>query len=89
MPKYDPLHHYLRRRRGTEIRLTFADIERIIAGLLPKAAGDDAWWTNTPARARGFVQCRAWLDAGYHAQPILGGEEAVRFVPINPRSMEV
>lgn len=82
MAKYEPLRRYLRQRRGAPIVLSFADIERIIGAMLPNAAREAAWWTNQPAAIRGFVQCQAWLEAGYHAQPTLGRETLVRFVPI-------
>jgi hypothetical protein len=78
MSKYDRLGGYLRRRRGTEVLLTFDEIERIIGALLPRAAAAPAWWTNTPPGGRGFVQCHAWLGAGFRATPE-PGRAAVRF----------
>lgn len=70
MPKYAPLSRFLRRRRhDDEIRLSFAEIERIIGAILPKAAADLEWWSNTPATGRRAVQRLAWLDVGYLAAP--------------------
>jgi hypothetical protein len=78
--KYGPLHAYLRRRRGAEVRLTFTEVERIIGGLLPKAARKADWWANAPSSERRFVQCAAWLEAGFQARSDLL-HEAVRFSP--------
>lgn len=68
MAKYDPLGRFLRRRRHEDVRLSFDEIERIIGAMLPHAADDPVWWANDPPRERGFIQCRAWLEAGYRAQ---------------------
>lgn len=37
---------------------------------VPRAANDPSWWSNEPTVGRGFVQCSAWLDAGFHAASI-------------------
>ena len=87
MGKYEPLRRFLRRRRGEEVELSFADIERIIGALLPKTANDPVWWTNQPQRGRGFVQCGAWLEAGFHARP--AGGETVRFLPMRQTDRQV
>lgn len=79
MGKYDPLCRYLRRRRGAEVSLTFDDVERIIGALLPRAAGAASWWTNAPPEGHAFVQCHAWLGAGYHAIPTAPG--VIHFCP--------
>lgn len=78
MAKYDPLRRFLRRRRQKNVRLSFDEIERIIGAFLPKAAHDPAWWSNAPPQGRGFVQCQAWLDAGYVAEPA-GAADGVVF----------
>lgn len=78
MAKYDPLHRFLRRhRKSDEVVLTFAEIERIIGAILPKAVKDPAWWSNTPLQGRAGVQTRAWLEAGFQAS--LGKGEVVTF----------
>ncbi len=75
MAKYDPLRRYLRRRRGEGIvRLTFAEIERIIGGFLPHAGQQVDWWSHAPAERRGWVHGRAWLEAGFHATLQLSGD---------------
>ncbi len=67
MGKYDPLGAWLRRRNRDEADLGFADIERILGDILPKAAGDPAWW----AAHAGVdpVQVAAWRAAGFEARP--------------------
>ncbi|MFP5296652.1 MAG: toxin-antitoxin system, antitoxin component [Alphaproteobacteria bacterium] len=78
MAKYAPLATYLRRQRRTEVVLTFRDIERIISGLLPKAAATEGWWK--PERgAPATPQHLALADAGFVAEPHLR-TETVRFV---------
>ena len=67
MAKYDPLLLYLRRQKVDALELSFREIENMIGGLLPKSAGQLQWWANADADARA-IQCRAWLDAGYHAR---------------------
>ncbi len=67
--KYAPLGTYLR-RQGTDhndVTLGFAEIERIIGTALPRGARNVPFWQGVngkpPSRAR------AWLDAGFVAQP--------------------
>lgn len=71
MGKYDALGVFLRRwkfRNDAEgVELSFAQIETIIRGLLPRGAGDEAWWcVNCPAD-RSAPHRRVWLDAGFDA----------------------
>ncbi|WP_106640171.1 DUF7662 domain-containing protein [Allosphingosinicella vermicomposti] len=79
MPKYDPLERYLRRKGGAELELSFADIERIIGGMLPNSAVRPQWWANEGADSR-HVQARSWRGAGYDAF-LIQGAERVRFAP--------
>jgi hypothetical protein len=65
--KYDPLGTYLKRRAGTELELSFVDIERIIGGMLPKSASRPQWWANETDSGSNHVQCHAWRNAGYDA----------------------
>jgi hypothetical protein len=83
MGKYAPLGAFLRRwKRKNEsadtVELTFADVERIIGALLPRSAATRDWWHNNHRTERGFVQSRAWLNAGFEAYPV-DGSERVRF----------
>ncbi|THD51692.1 hypothetical protein [Phenylobacterium sp.] len=78
MGKYDPLHDHLRRQKTETYEMTFRDIERVLALLLPKSAQRAEWWSNETSPNTRQVQCRAWLEAGYIAHPVLGAER-VRF----------
>ncbi len=77
MAKYDPLGRHLRRKGGADVLMTFDDVERVIA-MLPKSASLPAWWGNESSQRTRYVQCRAWLDAGYEASLMPGGNK-VRF----------
>ena len=78
MAKYDSLSRYLSRKAGAEIELSFADIERVIGGMLPNSAYRPQWWANEVAPSSRHVQVRAWRDAGYDAF-LIEGAEKVRF----------
>jgi len=78
MGKYDPLRDYLRRQKGDEFELTFADIERRLGAMLPKSANRPQWWANVADSGSGHVQCEAWRAAGLDAFLIPGGDR-VRF----------
>lgn len=78
MSKYDPLERYLTGKGGRKIELGFAEIERIIGGLLPVSARLPQWWANEQDPATRHVQSRAWRNAGYEAYLIAGGD-GVRF----------
>lgn len=67
MAKYDPLERHLKRRGAAEIELSFADIERIVGGMLPNSASRPQWWANETNAESRHVQCRAWRNAGYDA----------------------
>ena len=75
MGKYDPLAAYLRRRGGSEIEMSFAEIELVIRGLLPKRARRPEWWTGETCGGR---QAEAWAGAGYRAT-LLRSADRVRF----------
>ncbi len=83
MGKYAPLGAFLRRWKrknttATTVELTFADVERIIRALLPQGATAGDWWHNSLRTERGFIQSRAWLNAGFEAHKV-DGAESVRF----------
>lgn len=47
MTKYDPLHTILKKRIEPEIKLTFAEVERILRAPLPATARQrNQWWAN-------------------------------------------
>ena len=77
MAKYDPLSRYLRRQAGREVVLTFAEIENLLAALLPKSARRREWWANETSESTTQVQRRAWMSAGYHAFPAPADDRVV------------
>src|SRR5262249_16410955 len=62
MTKYAPLGDYLRKQRGSQVRMTFGQIERLIGGKLPASQHNRAWWSNNPFNN---VMTKVWLDAGF------------------------
>jgi hypothetical protein len=86
MGKYAPLTEFLRKQALDEVRMTFAQIERVIdAKLPPKAQRYRAWWSNSPSNN---VMTRAWLDAGFRSEQVdMDGRKLVfrRVVPKGPR----
>lgn len=68
MGKYEPLSEFLRKQSSKEVRMSFAQIERIIgAKLPPKAQHHRAWWSNNPTNN---VMTKAWLDAGFKSAEV-------------------
>ena len=66
MSKYEPLADYLRTLPGDDCSLSFLDIERIIGCCLPASAREHrSWWGND----RTHTQARAWMRAGFGAEP--------------------
>lgn len=76
MSKYLPLATFLRRQKTETVVLTFAEIERIVSGLLPKASADPAWWQADVASSQ--PQQRVLGDAGFTAE-VDPRAETVRF----------
>ncbi len=77
MRKYTPLYDYLRRKPCDVVTMTFADVERVISGLLPKSAFRPQWCANEQSPDTRHVQCSAWIDAGFEAVPSVGNEKVV------------
>lgn len=76
MPKYEPLTNYLRSHRDDACSLSFLDIERIIGCSLPASAREHrSWWGND----RTHTQARAWMQAGFGAEPSSRRIEPVAF----------
>lgn len=72
MGKYEPLAVFLRRQRGTDVVLTFREIERIVGGILPKASARPEWWADGAQAVE--PQKRAWTSAGFSPQVDFRGE---------------
>ena len=76
MSKYEPLADYLRTLPRDTCSLTFLDIERIIGCALPASAREyRSWWGND----RTHTQARAWMLAGFGAEPTSQRIEPVVF----------
>jgi len=67
MTKYAPLGDYLRKQRGSQVRMTFGQIERVIGGKLPASQHHRAWWSNNPWNN---VMTKVWLDAGFVTEQV-------------------
>lgn len=79
MAKYDPLFDHLSRRREPVLRMSFADIERIIGDSLPASSRRyPAWWANEHDGTH--VHARSWLDAGYETRRLNLNSATVEFV---------
>ena len=75
--KYHPLYQALRTRGDAALRLTFAQIERLIGEALPASARrGTVFWSN---RRQGGLQAAAWLDAGYRVAAVDPAARWVRF----------
>jgi hypothetical protein len=81
MSQYDPLYKWLQANSAPRISVTFKQIEEILGFRLPNTARKDpAWWANEKSVTSRHVQCRAWLDAGFHTENLSIPKETVAFV---------
>lgn len=86
MGKYHPLQDYLGAAPAPLLRLTFAQIERILGASLPESARRHAaWWANE--RVGTHSHARAWLDAGYRTQRLDLNAGTVEFTRTGARSL--
>ncbi|HTX90028.1 MAG TPA: hypothetical protein VMC09_02330 [Anaerolineales bacterium] len=79
--KYTPLEKYLSDLPASthSIRLTFGQIETILAGRLsPSAYEDRRWWDH--ATEANHVSPRAWANAGWNVGDLDVAGEWVKFV---------
>lgn len=68
MGKYEPLTEFLKQQTGSEVRMSFAQIERVIGSKLPPVAQRHrAWWSNSPTNN---VMTKAWLEAGFRSEQV-------------------
>jgi hypothetical protein len=66
--KYQPLTAHLRAQRGNQVRMSFAEIERVVGAKLPPSASSHrAWWSNNP---QNNVMTNAWLQAGFESEQV-------------------
>ncbi|PWG03534.1 DUF7662 domain-containing protein [Sphingosinicella humi] len=68
MSKYDPLRDHLAELGKETLTMTFSEVGRCVGGLPKSSEIHRAWWANE-ANPHGHVQARAWMDAGYAAEP--------------------
>ena len=74
---YQPLTNFLRQQSSDVISLSFSRIEEILGRKLPATAyGNPTWWTNNPT---GHSQAKAWLAAGFQAEPVTPSTEMAVF----------
>lgn len=68
MSKYHLLGKFLGEQAGSEVPMSFADIERVTGVKLPpKAQLQRAWWSNNPSNN---VMTKVWLDAGFRSEKV-------------------
>ena len=79
MNNYDPLRDFLLRQKDNQLVLTFAEIEDIIAAVLPRAARRASWWDSTRSPEVHMPQQEACIAAGFTATRMPQGDR-VRFV---------
>ena len=65
--KYAPLGAFLGKQSKDLVRMTFADIERVIGAKLPQSQRYPAWWSNNPFNN---VMTKVWLDAGFETEQV-------------------
>jgi len=73
--RYAPLTNFLKVQAVGQLRLSFGDIERLLARKLPKSARlHQAWWSNTTTHSH----AAAWMDIGWKTRALdLAGETVV------------
>ena len=67
MSKYGPLADFLGRASGSEVPMTFTEIERVIGHALPASKKYPAWWSNNPSNN---VMTQVWLSAGFQTERV-------------------
>jgi hypothetical protein len=80
MSKYDPVGRYLAAADRQELRLSFAQVEKILGFSLPASARRyAAWWSNSGGS---HVQAAAWLGAGFETADVDVTAGTLTFVPV-------
>ena len=78
MNDYDALRDYLKKQSRPEFGLSYAEIEEIIGGSLPRAAQRASWWDSLRSPQERMPQREACLAGGYVATRLPDGK-GVRF----------
>ena len=76
MGKYEILSQFLREQATQEVPVTFAEIEHVIGGKLPRSAYvHRPWWSNNPSNS---AMTRVWLEAGFRTERVdMAGKKLV------------
>lgn len=78
MGKYDPLYEHLRQQRLRRVRMSFAQIEKIIGAPLPTSAHQHrAWWANETVGTHSHAA--VWMKAGFVVRSVDQSAEEVLF----------
>lgn len=78
MGKYDPLRAFLEDHGQPLVKLSFAEIERILGTSLPESARKyPAWWENERDVTHGHAE--SWLLAGYETRRLDSNAGTVEF----------
>jgi hypothetical protein len=78
MSKYAPLKRHLESQKGSELPMTFAEIEKVLGFTLPDSArSHQPWWSN---HVGSHVNAAAWRDAGWKTSRVDLAGERVTFV---------
>jgi hypothetical protein len=67
MSKYVNLGEFLRGQKTSAVRMSFAEVERVIGHKLPRSARYPAWWSNNPSNN---VMTKVWLEAGFKTEQV-------------------
>jgi hypothetical protein len=75
---YEPLRDHLLFSGKQELKMSFAEIERVLRRKLPASARKrKAWWSNN---RQGHVQADAWLRSSYKTSDLDLSAQSVTFV---------
>lgn len=75
--RYSKLNDFLARRNVSSIRLSFAEIEKIIGRELPTSAKEHrAFWANDPKHS----QAKAWMEADWRSEELDLTRQEISFV---------
>lgn len=79
--KYIPLENFLRDLPATqkEVKLKFAQIEKILKSKLPSSANEDRRWWDHETEGN-HVNKRSWANAGWKVDGLDVNKKWVRFV---------
>jgi len=71
--RYSPLRDHLTGAKGSEVRMTFAEVEALVGPLPSSARSHRAWWSNSSGTSR------AWREAGWHVRSVNQAADEVVF----------